>query len=121
MDFNIASYNGLTFTYDAENHLVAGSMQATYDGLGRCVRRTTAGGTILFTYDGWKPILEWVDWAGWRGTFTGPGRTRSWRGTIGWAAIEFTSRTSKAVWSRCWMGAGRWRRNTITMPLGNRR
>ena len=63
--FNIASYNGNTFAYDAENHLVAGSMQATYDGLGRCVRRTTEGGTILFTYDGWKPILEWVDWGGW--------------------------------------------------------
>jgi RHS repeat-associated protein len=63
--FNIASYNGNTFTYDAENHLVGGSMQATYDGLGRCVRRTTEGGTILFTYDGWRPILEWVDWGGW--------------------------------------------------------
>ena len=35
--FNIASYNGNSFTYDAENHLVGGSMQATYDGLGRCV------------------------------------------------------------------------------------
>jgi len=63
--FNIASYNGLTFTYDAENHLVGGSMQATYDGLGRCVRRTTAGGTRVFTYDGWKPILEWDQWGNW--------------------------------------------------------
>jgi YD repeat-containing protein len=38
--------------YDGWNHLVGGTMQATYDGLGRCVRRTTPGGTLLFGYDG---------------------------------------------------------------------
>jgi RHS repeat-associated protein len=57
--FNIAGYNGMTFTYDAQNRLVGGSMQATYDGLGRCVKRTVNGQTRLFTYDEWNPILEW--------------------------------------------------------------
>ena len=66
--FNVASYNGATFTYDAENHLVDGSMQATYDGLGRCVRRTAGGVTRLFTYDDWKPVLEWDGSANWIAT-----------------------------------------------------
>jgi RHS repeat-associated protein len=57
--FNIAGYNGMTFAYDAQNRLVGGSMQATYDGLGRCVKRTVNGQTRLFTYDDWNPILEW--------------------------------------------------------------
>jgi RHS repeat-associated protein len=34
-------------------------MQATYDGLGRCVKRTVGVNTVLFTYDGWNPIMEW--------------------------------------------------------------
>jgi RHS repeat-associated protein len=53
------SYYGHSFAYNAQNQLVGGSMQATYDGLGRCVRRTLGGNTLLFTYDGWNPILEW--------------------------------------------------------------
>lgn len=55
-------YYGATFSYNAENQLVGGSMEATYDGLGRCVRRTGGGTTTLFTYDGWTPILEWDQW-----------------------------------------------------------
>jgi RHS repeat-associated protein len=43
-------------------------MQATYDGLGRCVRRTTPSGTLVFTYDGWKPILEWDGAGNWTAT-----------------------------------------------------
>ncbi|MEY2507599.1 MAG: hypothetical protein QOH01_1928 [Verrucomicrobiota bacterium] len=62
-NFNLTSYNGASFSYDAENHLVDGSMQATYDGLGRCVRRTTSSGTRLYTYDEWNPIVEWDQWA----------------------------------------------------------
>jgi len=47
---------------------VGGTMQATYDGLGRCVRRTVGGVTKLFTYDDWKPFLEWDgagNWMAW--------------------------------------------------------
>jgi RHS repeat-associated protein len=67
-NFNLTAYNGFQGVYDAENHLVGGSMQATYDGLGRCVRRTTPSGTMLFTYDGWKPILEWDGAGNWVAT-----------------------------------------------------
>jgi RHS repeat-associated protein len=58
-DFNVASYNGATFTYDAENRLVGGSMQAIYDGLGRWVKRTINGVTRFITYDDWNPLYEW--------------------------------------------------------------
>jgi RHS repeat-associated protein len=67
-NFNITWHNGVSFSYDAQNRLVGGSMQATYDGLGRCVRRTTGSGTRLYTYDDWNPIFEWDQWgnfAGW--------------------------------------------------------
>jgi RHS repeat-associated protein len=67
-NFNLTAYNGFQGVYDAENHLVGGSMQATYDGLGRCVRRTTPSGTLVFTYDGWKPILEWDGAGNWSAT-----------------------------------------------------
>jgi len=73
--FNIASYHGATYIYDAQNRLVGGSMQATYDGLGRCVRRVTSAGTRLYTYDGWKPILEWNgngSWQAWNIYGAGP-------------------------------------------------
>jgi RHS repeat-associated protein len=53
------NYHGQTFIYNAANQVVGGSIQATYDGLGRCVRRTVGGVTTLFTYDNWNPILEW--------------------------------------------------------------
>src|SRR5256885_2287698 len=61
------SYYGQTFVYNAQNQLVDGSMQAIYDGLGRCVRRTVAGVTRLFTYDEWNPITEWDAAGNWRG------------------------------------------------------
>jgi RHS repeat-associated protein len=67
-NFNLASSPSWGGVYDAENHLVGGSMQATYDGLGRCVRRTTPSGTLLFTYDGWKPILGWGPAGNWTAT-----------------------------------------------------
>jgi len=68
-NFNqITSYYGQTFVYNAQNQLVDGSsMQATYDGLGRCVRRTVGGNTLLFTYDEWNPITEWDGAGNWRG------------------------------------------------------
>jgi RHS repeat-associated protein len=61
------SYYGQTFAYNAQNQLVDGSMQATYDGLGRCVRRTVSGVTTLFTYDDWNPVTEWDGAGNWRG------------------------------------------------------
>jgi len=40
---------------------------STYDGLGRCVRRTLNGNSAtLFTYDGWNPIIEWNQGGGWK-------------------------------------------------------
>jgi RHS repeat-associated protein len=74
------SFNGTTYNYDynfnlreapnwggvfdAQNRLTGaahggGVASLTYDGLGRCVRRTTSSGTTLYTYDGWNPMLEW--------------------------------------------------------------
>jgi RHS repeat-associated protein len=62
-NFNLIWRDGVSFSFDAQNRLTnasgpSGNMQFTYDGLGRCVRRTVGGVTRLFTYDGWKPILE---------------------------------------------------------------
>jgi RHS repeat-associated protein len=74
-DFNLTAYAGNTFVYNAQNQLVGGSLQATYDGLGRCVKRTVAGVTRLFTYDDWKPILEWDssgNWVAWNVYGAGP-------------------------------------------------
>src|SRR4051812_43833485 len=59
-------YYGHTFVYNAQSQLVGGSMQATYDGLGRCVRRTAGGVTTLFTYDDWNPITEWDGAGNWK-------------------------------------------------------
>lgn len=61
-NFNLTSYNGVSFSYDAQDQLIGGSMEATYDGLGRCVRRTVNGNTTLYVYDEWKPELEFDQW-----------------------------------------------------------
>jgi RHS repeat-associated protein len=63
--FNLTSYAGATFTYNAQNQLITGTkgtntVQFVYDGLGRCLKRTTNGASIIFAYDGWKPIAEWA-------------------------------------------------------------
>jgi RHS repeat-associated protein len=68
--FNLTSYNGATFTYDAQNRLMRGTkggntVDFTYDGLGRCLKRTTNGAAILFAYDGWKPLAEWAGDGAW--------------------------------------------------------
>ena len=60
------TYYGQTLVYDSLNRPVGGSMQCTYDGLGRCVRRTVGGVTTLFTYDDWSPILEWDGAGNWK-------------------------------------------------------
>jgi RHS repeat-associated protein len=62
-NFNLNYWGGAIVNYDAQNQLLylnnGNSAQFTYDGLGRCVKRTINGVTTLLTYDGWKPILEW--------------------------------------------------------------
>ena len=70
-NFNVAAYNGGTYTYDSANRLVSannGSVQFTYDGLGRCVKRTVNGVASVFIFDGWKPMLE----------FDGAGNPQVW-------------------------------------------
>jgi RHS repeat-associated protein len=67
--FNLMWTGGFSAGYDSENHLTSiGSGedygQFIYDGLGRCVKRTIDWETILITYDGWKPIVEWDEWNG---------------------------------------------------------
>lgn len=88
-----SSYYGQTFAYNAQNQVVDGSMQATYDGLGRCVRRTVGGSTLVFTYDGWKPIMEWssptqlVAW-----NMYGPGPDEIlWRNQVGVGYLRYHS------------------------------
>jgi len=64
-NFNLRIYDGWTYGYDADNRLISAistaghSAQFVYDGLGRCVKRTIDGVSTVFTYDDWKPIVEW--------------------------------------------------------------
>jgi len=68
-NFNLREAPNWWGVFDAESRLtMAGGggnvVSLTYDGLGRCVRRVVyppGGGsrTLLFTYDGWKPVVEW--------------------------------------------------------------
>jgi len=60
---------GFSAGYDADKRLTAIASgedygQFVYDGLGRCLKRTIDWETILITYDGWKPIVEWDEWNG---------------------------------------------------------
>jgi RHS repeat-associated protein len=81
-NFNQTAYGTQVTSFDAQNRLVSlnnsgngTSAQFTYDGLGRCVRRTINGVTRLFTYDGWKPMLEWDgagNWLAWNIYGAGP-------------------------------------------------
>jgi RHS repeat-associated protein len=66
--FSLSHYDDWTYTYDADKRLIwAGCTgdgghiaQFVYDGLGRCVKRTIDGAATVFTYDEWKPIVEWT-------------------------------------------------------------
>jgi RHS repeat-associated protein len=79
-NFNLMWTGGFSAGYDADKRLTAiGSGedygQFVYDGLGRCLKRTVDWETILITYDGWKPIVEWDQWNGlkaWNVYGTGP-------------------------------------------------
>ena len=68
-NLNVSGYDGWTFVHDAEKRLlsVTGNGHTAlfvYDGLGRCVKRTIDGATVVLTYDNWKPIVEWEWYAG---------------------------------------------------------
>ncbi len=74
--FNLTYADGFSAVYDAANRMVAASnssiqsvnadVELVYDGLGRCVKRTTYDGPVeistVIIYDGWKPIAEWDGW-----------------------------------------------------------
>jgi RHS repeat-associated protein len=71
--FNLSDYDGWHYVYDADNRLIsaAGATNGVshtasfiYDGLGRCVKRTIDNQTTRFTFDEWKPIVEWTDSGG---------------------------------------------------------
>jgi RHS repeat-associated protein len=62
---NLASYNGWTYSYDAQNHLTTVKQGTTtvatywYDGLNRQIRQTLNGGSPTFNvWDGWNLIEE---------------------------------------------------------------
>jgi len=64
VNFNLREAPNWGGAFDAQNRLTGaahggGVASFTYDGLGRCVRRTTGTGTTLYTYDEWNPMLEW--------------------------------------------------------------
>ena len=64
-NFNLTSYGSISnASYDPDDRLVSitngtHSGQFLYDALGRCVKRTIDGTSIVFTYDGWSPVAEW--------------------------------------------------------------
>jgi RHS repeat-associated protein len=57
--------NGAAYNYDGNFDLASAANSSgasgafIYDGLGRCVKRTINGVTVVITYDGWKPTIEW--------------------------------------------------------------
>jgi RHS repeat-associated protein len=63
-NFNLYTLNGWRYDYNADKQLLLTTNNAStgtfvYDGLGRCVKRTINGVTVVITYDGWKPTIEW--------------------------------------------------------------
>ncbi|MEN3370480.1 MAG: hypothetical protein V7609_2623 [Verrucomicrobiota bacterium] len=77
-NFNFAAAPNWSGAFDAQNRLMSAGHDGnvaffTYDGLGRCVRRSVyapsgASNTVLYTYDDWNPIIEWDqggNFAGW--------------------------------------------------------
>lgn len=65
-NFNTTAYTawgGWTYSYNAQNQLTSAggggnSVQNTYDGLGRCLKRTINGGITIYVYDGWSEVNE---------------------------------------------------------------
>ena len=68
-NFNLMWTGGFSAWYDSANRLRSVNSgenygEFTYDGLGRCLKRTVDWETILIVYDGWKPTVEWDQWNG---------------------------------------------------------
>ena len=66
-NFNLTASGGFSAWYDSANRLRSASSgendgEFTYDGLGRCLKRTVDWETTLIVYDGWKPTVEWDEW-----------------------------------------------------------
>ena len=78
-NFNLTGFDGATFSYNAQNQLTSGSkggntVQFTYDGLGRCLKRTTNGAPVILVYDGWKSLADFAGDGSWWGyRIYGPG------------------------------------------------
>lgn len=95
-NFNLASYAGASFTFNAQKRLVSVSGNGhtasfIYDGLGRCLKRTIDGMVMVVAYDGWKPILEW-DGAGNFQAYNiyGPGADEIlWRNSAAYGVIRY--------------------------------
>ena len=63
LDGNLTNYNGWTFTWDAENRLIAAVNGSTvvsncYDFMSRRVSKTVNGDSRQFVYDGWNLAQE---------------------------------------------------------------
>jgi RHS repeat-associated protein len=63
-NFNLTGFNGFGAAFNSANQMTSASnngnnTQFTYDGLGRCLKRTVNGATTIIAYDGWKPTVEW--------------------------------------------------------------
>lgn len=63
-NFNLSWYEGWTYVYDADKRLISATggghiAQFVYDGVGRCLKRTIDNVSTVFTYDEWKPMVEW--------------------------------------------------------------
>jgi len=62
-DGNLTNYNGWTFTWDAENRLIAAVNGSTvvsnqYDYMSRRISKDSGGVTRMYVYDGWNLVQE---------------------------------------------------------------
>jgi YD repeat-containing protein len=69
-DANLATYNGVTYGYDAPNRLTSVNNTAafTYDGLNRQVSQTIGGVTTYSIWDDWNLIEEYQSANNWATT-----------------------------------------------------
>jgi RHS repeat-associated protein len=68
-NFNLIWTGSLSAWYDSANRLMSVTSgenyaEFTYDGLGRCLKRTVDWETTIIVYDGWRPTVEWSEWDG---------------------------------------------------------
>lgn len=68
-NFNLMWTGGFSAWHDSANLLRSVNSgenygEFTYDGLGRCLKRTVDWETTIIAYDGWKATVEWDEWNG---------------------------------------------------------